>query len=214
MGTARDHAALMDGIYRSQRHIYDVTRKYFLFGRDTLIEQLAGRPGIAVLEIGCGTGRNLARIGRRWPGMVLHGLDISAEMLQSAQARLGTPARLAQGDATFFDPARLFGRENFDRIALSFVTSMIPDWQKAVAQAIDLLAPGGSLHIVDFGDLAGLPRPIRLLLERWLARFHVSPRHALADYAAQLAWSRGYRSCDQRGPLGYFTIVKVIRPAI
>lgn len=214
METARDHAALMDGIYRSQRHIYDVTRKYFLFGRDTLIEQLDGHHGDAVLEIGCGTGRNLARIGRRWPGMALHGLDISAEMLQSAQARLGTEARLAQGDATAFDPMPLFGRSGFDRIALSFVTSMIPDWQKAMAQAIDLLAPGASLHIVDFGDLAGLPRPLRLLLERWLAHFHVNPRLALAGHAAQLARSRGYRSSSQRGPLGYFTIVKVIRPAI
>ena len=28
---------LMDSVYRRQRHIYDVTRKYFLLGRDTLI---------------------------------------------------------------------------------------------------------------------------------------------------------------------------------
>ena len=34
---ARDHAALMDTVYRGQRHIYDATRKYFLFGRDRLI---------------------------------------------------------------------------------------------------------------------------------------------------------------------------------
>ena len=31
-GTA-SQAALMDGIYRGQRHIYDMTRKYYLFGR-------------------------------------------------------------------------------------------------------------------------------------------------------------------------------------
>lgn len=212
METVRDHAALMDGIYRGQRHIYDVTRKYFLFGRDTLIEQLDGRRGDAVLEIGCGTGRNLARIGQRWPGTVLHGLDISAEMLQSAQKRLGTGARLAQGDATAFDGGRLFERNSFDRIALSFVTSMIPDWQQAVAQAIDLLAPGGALQIVDFGDLTGLPWPLRPLLSRWLAHFHVTPRATLADEAAQLAMSRGYRSQVQRGRLGYFTLVTVTRP--
>ena len=27
-------AALMDRIYRRQRHVYDVTRKYYLLGRD------------------------------------------------------------------------------------------------------------------------------------------------------------------------------------
>ena len=30
----------MDGIYRYQRYIYDATRKYFLLGRDRLIEDL------------------------------------------------------------------------------------------------------------------------------------------------------------------------------
>ena len=34
-------AALMDRIYRRQRHVYDVTRKYYLLGRDELIEGLA-----------------------------------------------------------------------------------------------------------------------------------------------------------------------------
>ncbi|RUV53463.1 SAM-dependent methyltransferase, partial [Mesorhizobium sp. M5C.F.Ca.IN.020.14.1.1] len=31
------HAELMDGVYRWQRHIYDLTRKYYLLGRDRLI---------------------------------------------------------------------------------------------------------------------------------------------------------------------------------
>ena len=66
-GTA-SQAALMDGIYRGQRHIYDLTRKYYLFGRDGLIEQLAASDGATVIEIACGTGRNLGAIKRRWPG--------------------------------------------------------------------------------------------------------------------------------------------------
>ena len=28
------HAGHMDAIYRSQRHFYDLTRKYYLLGRD------------------------------------------------------------------------------------------------------------------------------------------------------------------------------------
>ena len=39
----RRHADLMDRIYRRQRHVYDATRKYYLLGRDRLIE----RPGAA-----------------------------------------------------------------------------------------------------------------------------------------------------------------------
>ena len=36
-----DHKGLMDGVYRYQRHIYDLTRKYYLLGRDGLIADLA-----------------------------------------------------------------------------------------------------------------------------------------------------------------------------
>lgn len=207
-----DHAALMDSVYRGQRHIYDATRKYFLFGRDALIEGLDARPGQAVLELGCGTGRNLHRIGRRWPGAGLHGLDISQEMLKSAQGRLGDSAALAQGDACRFDPQALLGRAGFDRVVLSFALSMIPDWPGALAQALRVLAPGGALHVVDFGDLAGLPGPLRALLRGWLAHFHVTPRLDLAARARQLAAPQGLVVEERRGPLGYYQLVKVGRP--
>ena len=54
---------LMDRIYRRQRHVYDVTRKYYLLGRDALIDRLEPPVDGRVLEIGCGTARNL--IARR-----------------------------------------------------------------------------------------------------------------------------------------------------
>ncbi|TIM21480.1 MAG: SAM-dependent methyltransferase, partial [Mesorhizobium sp.] len=54
-----NHAELMDGVYRWQRHIYDLTRKYYLLGRDRLIDGLDVPVGGTVLELGCGTGRNI-----------------------------------------------------------------------------------------------------------------------------------------------------------
>ena len=62
------HAALMDRVYRRQRYIYDLTRRYYLFGRDKLIRELALKPGEAVVEVGCGTARNLIRIARTLSG--------------------------------------------------------------------------------------------------------------------------------------------------
>ncbi|MEO0865827.1 MAG: class I SAM-dependent methyltransferase, partial [Pseudomonadota bacterium] len=45
-------------------------------------------PETRMLELGCGTGRNLAQVGRRWPRAALFGLDISQEMLVAARAKL------------------------------------------------------------------------------------------------------------------------------
>lgn len=79
------HAALMDGVYRHQRHIYDLTRKYYLLGRDTMIAGLDVPDGGTVLELGCGTGRNILHAARRYPRAVFSGLDISAAMLDTAR---------------------------------------------------------------------------------------------------------------------------------
>ncbi|MCL9982583.1 MAG: class I SAM-dependent methyltransferase [Erythrobacter sp.] len=200
------HAALMDEVYRGQRHIYDFTRKYYLFGRDTLIAGLAAKPGMRVLEVACGTGRNLAKIAKAWPGVRLFGLDISAEMLKSARAALGAEAQLGEGDACSFDPQSLLGEPQFDRIVLSYSLSMIPDWEGAFDHAAGQLAPGGALHIVDFGDLAGLPRPLAAGLRAWLAKFHVEPRATMSQVAARIAATRGLSLASTRGPLGYFQL--------
>ena len=42
-----DAAALMDAMYRHQRHIYDLSRKYYLIGRDEAIRRLGPGPAIA-----------------------------------------------------------------------------------------------------------------------------------------------------------------------
>lgn len=174
------HAVLMDGIYRYQRLFYDATRKYYLLGRDHLITKMQAKPGETVLEIACGTGRNLQLIGKRYPQTQLYGLDISEQMLISAQKKLGAQANLAKADACHFDPQALWQQQKFDHIVLSYCLSMIPNWQASLSEAKRHLAPGGSIHIVDFGDQAGLPNWFKRVLLRWLTKFHVSPRDELA----------------------------------
>ena len=177
-------AALMDRMYRRQRHFYDFTRKYYLLGRDRLIDGLAPPPDSRILEIGCGTARNLVAAARAWPEAKIYGIDISAEMLDTARqvverAELSHRIKLARADATAFDPAWLFGVPCFSRIFFSYSLSMIPGWQAALAQAFAWLSPDGELHIVDFGGQEQLPSWFRTGLRLWLARFHVSPRDAL-----------------------------------
>jgi S-adenosylmethionine-diacylgycerolhomoserine-N-methlytransferase len=168
-------------MYRYQRHIYDLTRKYYLFGRDRMITGLKAPPGTRILEVGCGTGRNLALARRRYPAADLYGLDISQEMLLTARANLagkGQMPSLIVADATTFRAAD-FGVDGFDRIMISYALSMIPAWEDAVGAALQALKPDGSLHIVDFGQQEGLPSWFRGALQAWLKRFHVTPRQGL-----------------------------------
>ena len=105
----------MNEIYRRQRHIYDLTRKYYLLGRDQLIDRLNPGDIDRVLEIGCGTGRNLILAARRYPNAKFLGIDVSTEMLAStdeAMARAGLSLRVlvARADAAAFEPTELFGQ--------------------------------------------------------------------------------------------------------
>ena len=182
--TSVSSTELMNRTYRYQRHIYDFTRKYFLLGRDRLIDKLAPRDGDAILEVGCGTGRNLAVAAARYPAARLHGIDVSTEMLASASATiaragLAPRVRLAHADATCFDPQPMFGIARFDRVFVSYSLSMIPQWEAVIDHALSILGPGGELHIVDFGCQRRLPPVFRTLLRRWLAVFHVTPRDDL-----------------------------------
>ncbi len=174
------HPGLMDRVYRRQRHVYDVTRKYYLFGRDRLIAGLALKPGESLAEIGCGTARNLITIARAYPDARLYGLDASQAMLETARiavrrAGLEDRIHLAQGLAEDFSPAR-FELRSFENVLFSYSLSMIPDWQAALAAGFAALSPSGRLHVVDFGDLRGLGWPARAVLMGWLKLFHVTPR--------------------------------------
>lgn len=180
------HAELMDGVYRHQRHFYDLTRKYYLLGRDQMIGRLDVPAGGTVLELGCGTGRNLIQAARAYPEARFHGLDISAEMLETAAVAIGrqdlsSRVGLARGDASGFDPEKLFGLAGFDRIFISYSLSMIPEWRRTIAAAIEALNEGGSLHVVDFGRQERLPSWFKGALRAWLAKFHVSPRDSLRE---------------------------------
>ncbi len=190
---AAGHAALMDGVYRYQRHFYDLTRKYYLLGRDRMIADLEVPAGGRVLEIGCGTGRNLVTLARRYPQATAVGVDISEAMLETATRQitrrdLAGRISVRAGDASALEQLEL---GQFDRVVFSYTLSMMPVWQQALEQGFARLAPGGSVHVVDFGSLAGLPGLLARVLHAWLRRFHVTPRANLDETFRALARRHG-----------------------
>jgi S-adenosylmethionine-diacylgycerolhomoserine-N-methlytransferase len=149
------------------------------------------------LEAGCGTARNLVAIAERYPGARLYGFDAAEAMLEVGRAKVHAAGldgriRLAFGLAGDGHERERFGRaDGFDRVVFSYSLSMFDDPAAALASAHAALAPGGRLHVVDFGLMTGLPAPLRAVLRRWLASFHVTPSDVPRATLATLAERTG-----------------------
>ncbi len=109
-------------------------------------------------------------------------------MLRTARVKLdqteaGQRVKLAGVLAENLDYRQSFGLARpFDQAFFSYTLSMIPTWDQALLAALANLKLGGSLHVVDFGDMNTLPAWTRAGLKRWLAWFGVHHRPELLDY--------------------------------
>jgi S-adenosylmethionine-diacylgycerolhomoserine-N-methlytransferase len=158
----------LEGYYRLHARIYDATRWSFLFGRTAILREAAAvaRPA-RILEVGCGTGKNLVNLCRLFPEAEVTGVDLSATMLAVARrktAPLGPRVRLLH---SAYGPTFQNDRA-WDLILFSYALSMFnPGFGEAIATAHRDLAPGGHIAVVDFHDT-------RLsLFERWMGVNHV-----------------------------------------
>ncbi len=158
----------LEGYYRLHSKIYDATRWTFLFGRNAILREAAaaGRPA-RILEVGCGTGKNIVPLCRLFPQAGITGVDLSETMLAVARrktAPLGPRVRLLHGA---YGPA-FQNDQPWDLILFSYALSMFnPGFAEAIATARRDLVPGGHIAVVDFHDTR-LP-----FFERWMGVNHV-----------------------------------------
>ena len=196
----------MDRMYRFQRYFYDFTRKYYLLGRDQLLSEMDVTTGEKVLEIGCGTARNLIVLAGCHPDSMLYGLDASAAMLETARVKVDAARvknivlKTALADDFSYDKTFDLS-EPFDKIFFSYSISMIPPWRESIENALKNLKRGGEMFIVDFYDQKGLPVAFQKLLQGWLKKFHVQFWNDLLPHMQSL----------EKDGLGKLTITPLFR---
>lgn len=170
--------------YRLHARIYDLTRWTFLKGREELIRRAAAQcQPHHILEVGCGTGKNLLRLGRLFPEAQLWGLDLSPHMLARARENLRVQRqRLTLVEAAYDRPVAP-GR--FDLVVFSYALSMFnPGWDAALKTASQDLSPGGVIAIVDFHDSASKT------FKQWMGLNHVRLNSHLLPRLEDLFLSR------------------------
>ncbi len=143
-----DHASRLAAFYGPQAADYDRFRERLLQGRRELIEQMGVPVGAKVVELGCGTGRNVEFFGDHLRALArVELVDLCVPLLERARIRAaGWPnVHVVAGDATTHVPA-----EPADAVYLSYALSMIPDWFDAIDNALRMLRPGGVIGVVDF----------------------------------------------------------------
>jgi S-adenosylmethionine-diacylgycerolhomoserine-N-methlytransferase len=198
-----DHRAFLNRYYGASRFIYDATRKYYLFGRDGALRDLAADPAWSTLvEVGLGTGRNLARLHRARPDARLGGLEASDAMIEHARAKCPW-ARIAQGFAEDASLADVLGARP-DRVLFSYCLSMVRDRAVALANARRAVSERGAVIVVDFADFAGWPKRAANAFRSYLETFRVKPLASddLRDASSIRRGPGGYYVSATFGPLG------------
>ena len=109
--------------------------------------RVAGRVRGDVLEIGVGTGLNLAA----YPADAsVHGIDVSGPALAIAAARadrLGRRVALLTGNAA----ALPYPDSSFDAVVATFVLCSVSDVEMTLREARRVLRPGGTIRLLEHG---------------------------------------------------------------
>ncbi|MFP5068865.1 class I SAM-dependent methyltransferase [Pseudonocardia nantongensis] len=161
-----------------------------------LVAQAGIQPGSTVLEIGCGTGNVILRAKQAVPSATVIGLDPDPDALAIARRKAADDGLVLQLDHGY--AAELpYADGGVDRVLSSLMLHHLPaDEQVAALREVRrVLAPGGSLHLVDLDEdprVSGPMAPLNKVLTAVLRRGapgdghgHGGPAHGHGHAAAR-----------------------------
>jgi SAM-dependent methyltransferase len=122
-----------------------------------VLERIDLRPGLDLLDVGTGTGGNVAIPAARRGAKVV-GLDLAPEHFEHARRRAAeadVEVEWVEGDAQDMP----FADESFDRVVSTFGAMFAPEHERAAAELVRVCRPGGRVAMTTWandGYAAGL----------------------------------------------------------
>jgi demethylmenaquinone methyltransferase/2-methoxy-6-polyprenyl-1,4-benzoquinol methylase len=176
--------AQVAGMFDDIAPVYDRMNTVMTGGADgrwrrAAVEATALRPGDAVVDVACGTGKLSAALGERvGPFGRVVGVDLSVRML--AEARAAWPdlvqVSFVEGDAL----ALPFADGEFDAATIAFGLRNLPDFEGGFQELARVVRPGGRVVCLELTT----PRP------RWWGRLFLATFRRVAPVLGTLAGAR------------------------
>ena len=138
-------------------------------------------PGGRALEIGAGSGAMATELLAAYPSITITVTDVDPDMVTAAERRLipyAERSTVRQADAT----ALPFDDDAFDVVLAWIMLHHTIEWEKALAEAVRVVRPGG--HVVAYDLLS--TAPMRALDQAEGARFRMMTFKELRDTVREL----------------------------
>jgi ubiquinone/menaquinone biosynthesis C-methylase UbiE len=146
LATPGDAKAKVEALFDSlaPEYVRERERQFsFLSQKRIVMELLRGQRG-RLLEVGCGPGAMLPDLLAM--GFEVHGIDVSAEMIRSAEQRIAAHALASRCRLRIGDVERLrYSDASFDAVLSMGVLEYLPNHATALHEIARVLKPGGQL---------------------------------------------------------------------
>jgi demethylmenaquinone methyltransferase/2-methoxy-6-polyprenyl-1,4-benzoquinol methylase len=154
-----EKAGKVHGVFTNVASKYDVMNDVMSVGihrvwKDAMMDWLAPRDGVKLLDVAGGTGDISFRFLKRAPGAHATVLDMTESMLIEGQKRAEAEQMAEKLDWIVGDAMALpFEDNSFDVYTISFGIRNVTRIGDALSEAYRVLKPGGRLMVLEFSQL-------------------------------------------------------------